>query len=399
MSVDLSVDFCGLRFENPFVLAPSPCTDSLDQVAEALKKGWAGVVLKTISFESSNVSRVYPLVTRVEDREGRFIGLQNIDLVTELSLEVLETRIKHLKKYYPSKIIIVSIMGQKKEEWQTLAGSLASAGADMIQCSISCPHGKVSDFGPYVREMDAMGRIAHWVKEVVPKVPVVVKLSPQITDIAGAAQAVKNGGADGVCSVNTLKSMNGVDLNNLIPIPNVGGLSTLGGLSGPALKPVALHCTAEIARKVEIDIAGSGGIMSWQDATEFLLLGAKTLQICTAVLRYGTDIIEQFTKGLSDWMEKKSFLNLSSVVGKSLPYLVDLSQLPRGIQVVSKVKVAKCNRCGLCQAACRAGGYDAIQWDEWGFPQTDKNRCRGCGICRAICSQEAISLVRPYVET
>jgi len=396
MAVDLSVDFCGLRFENPFVLAPSPCTDNLEQLVGAFEAGWAGAVFKTISFESSIVSRVYPLVNKVEDEMGHFIALQNIDLVSELSLEFLETRIQHLKERFPHKIVIASIMGRKKEEWQLLAGSLAKAGVDMIQCSISCPHGSEGYLGPYVQEPSAMEKIAYWVKESVGDKPVVMKLSPQITDIALAAQFVKNGGADGVCAVNTLKSIVGVNLDNLIPIPNVGGLSTVGGLSGPSLKPVALRCTAEIARNVDVDIAGSGGIMTWQDAAEFLLLGAKTLQICTAVLHYGTNIIRDYIEGLTQWLEVKKFQNLSSIVGKSLPYLVDLSYLPRGIQVVSKVDQSRCCRCGQCYAACQAGGHYAIKWIEGEGPKIDISHCRGCGICKAFCSQSAIVLVKPY---
>lgn len=398
--VDLSVEFCGLQFQNPFVLAPSPCTDNLDLVEEAFEAGWAGAVLKTISVESPNLSRVYPLVTRIGNGNGNatdegFLALQNIDLFSAHPVDEIVRRIRALKRRFPTKIVMASITGKQKEDWQFLAKKLADAGADLIQCSISCPHGAEAYLGPYVQDPQAMEQIAHWVKEATQTVPVVMKLSPQTTDITAAAQAVKFGGADGVCAVNTLKSISGVDLDTFIPFPNVGGFSTVGGLSGPALKPIALRCTAEIARKVDIDIASSGGITTWRDAAEFLLLGAKTLQICTAVLRYGIHIIRDLRDGLEQWMDKKGFVNISSISGRSLTYLVEHSQLPRGLQVVSKIDPRLCTRCGVCYTACRAGGYEALLKNSDGSFQVDSSQCGGCGICRAVCSQGAITLARP----
>ncbi|TGE37486.1 NAD-dependent dihydropyrimidine dehydrogenase subunit PreA [Desulfosporosinus fructosivorans] len=393
MAVDLSVEFCGLKLENPFVLAPSPSTDQLDLLIEAFDAGWAGAVLKTVAVDSSVVSRVFPLVMRIE-QSGAFIGLQNIDLVSEHSVEFMEQMVVTLKNRFPNKVVIPSIMASTKEDWQSLTKRFVAAGADIIECSIWCPHG--AEWGLCTKVQDPVGteQIARWVKEAAGDVPVVIKLSAQDSDIIATAVAVERGGADGVCAINTIKSITGVNLDTLIPYPNVAGVSTYGGLSGPALKPIALRCTAEIAQNVDLDIASSGGITTWQDGAEFLLLGASTLQICTAVLRFGIGIIQELRAGLESWMEEKGFQSITEVIGRSLPYLVEHSQLPRGIQVVSQIQSELCNGCRSCLTACRTGGNNAIIWRE-GFPQVIMNKCIGCGICRAMCFEKAITLVRP----
>ncbi len=396
MSVDLSVEFCGVKLENPFILAPSPSTDQLERLIQAFDAGWAGAVLKTVAVDSSIVSRVFPLVMSI-DQSGAFIGLQNIDLVSEHSVEEVEQTVRTLKKRYPNKIVIPSIMANTKDDWQSLAKRFVNAGADIIECSIWFPHG--AEWGLCATAQEPVGteQIARWVKEVAGNVPVVIKLSAQDSDIIATAVAVERSGADGVCAINTIKSITGVNLDTLIPYPNVAGLSTYGGLSGPALKPIALRCTAEIAQKVDLDIASSGGITTWQDAAEFLLLGASSLQICTAVLRYGYGIIAELRLGLGNWMEEKGFQSLAEVIGRSLPYLVEHSQLPRGIQFVSQIRAEVCDGCGTCVTACLTGGNDAIIWRD-GLPQVIMNKCIGCGICRSMCSVKAINLVRPSLK-
>ena len=396
MSVDLSVDFCGIKLENPFILAPSPSTDHLDLLIEAFDAGWAGAVLKTVAVDSSIVSRVFPLVMSIE-QESAFIGLQNIDLVSEHSVEDIEQNVRTLKKRFPNKVVIPSIMASTKEDWQSLAKRFVAAGADIIECSIWCPHGAEWGLCNMAQEPVGTEQIARWVKEAAGDVPVVIKLSAQDSDIIATAVAVERSGSDGVCAINTIKSITGVNLDTLIPYPNVAGLSTYGGLSGPALKPIALRCTAEIAQNVDLDIASSGGITTWQDSVEFLLLGASTLQICTAVLRYGIGIIQELRLGLGSWMEEKGFQSMTEVIGRSLPYLVEHAQLPRGIQVVFQISPEECNGCGICLTACRTGGNDAIVWRE-GLPQVIMNKCIGCGICRAMCFVKAIYLVRPSGE-
>lgn len=396
MIVDLSVDFCGIKHENPFILAPSPCTDHLDLLIQAFEAGWAGAVLKTVAVDSRIVSRVFPMVMSIE-QEAAFIGLQNIDLVSEHSVEDIEQNVRILKERFPNKVVIPSIMAFTKEDWQSLTKRFIDAGADIIECSIWHPHGTEWTLCTKVEEPVGTEQIASWVKEAAGDIPVVIKLSALDSDIIATAEAVERSGADGVSAINTIKSITGVNLDTLIPYPNVAGLSTYGGLSGPALKPIALRCTAEIAQKVDLDIAASGGITTWKDSAEFLLLGASTLQICTSVLRFGIGIIEELKQGLEGWMKEKGFQSLTDVIGRSLPYLVEHSRLPRGIQVVSYIQKEVCNGCGVCYTACRTGGHEAIIWINE-FPQVEVDKCIGCGICRAMCFLKAIILIRPSGE-
>ncbi|AFQ43301.1 NAD-dependent dihydropyrimidine dehydrogenase subunit PreA [Desulfosporosinus meridiei] len=393
MTVDLSVMYCGIKHDSPFILAPSPTTDHVDRLIQAFEAGWAGAVLKTVAVDSRIVSRVFPMVTSLK-REKAFIGLQNIDLVSEHSVDIVEQNVKVLKKKFPHKVVVPSIMAFTKEDWQSLTQRFVKAGADIIECSIWHPHGTEWTLCTKVDEPVGTEQIAGWVKEVAGDVPIVIKLSASDSDIIATAAAVERSGANGVSAINTIKSITGVNLETLIPYPNIAGVSTYGGLSGPALKPIALRCTAEIAQKVNLDIASSGGITTWQDCAEFLLLGASTLQLCTAVLRFGIGIIEELKQGLEGWMMEKGFQNLTDVIGKSLPYLVEHSRLPRGIQVVSQINEEACNACGACYTACHSGGHGAISFFE-GLPQVDVNTCIGCGLCHSMCFMKAISLIRP----
>ena len=376
------------------MLAPSPFSDSLFLLEEALAAGWAGAVMKTVAVQSGNVSRVYPLVAGVEGEDGRFLAMGNIDLISEHPVEVVADRIRILKERFPAKVIIASIMAKHKEDWQTLARCLASAGADIIECSFACAHSTDSNLSVPEQDPAVTKSIAAWVKESVAGRPVVVKLSPQVPDITAVAAAARQGGAAGVVAVNTFKSISGVDLDTLIPYPNVGGMSSFSGLSGPAVKPVVLRYTAEIAAKLDIDIAATGGITTWRDGVEFLLLGAKTLQVCTAVLRNGPGIISEFTAGLREWMAEKGFCNISDLCGRSLPYLVDHAQLPRGIRMIAQIRSEACDHCLACYTACRAGGYQAIVPAAGRVPVIDAGLCAGCGICGTVCRPKALHMVR-----
>jgi dihydropyrimidine dehydrogenase (NAD+) subunit PreA len=266
--VDLSLEFCGVKFPNPFTLAAAPTTDSAEMVARAFEAGWGGAILKTTSVETEVVELVYPMMSGIDLEDKKLMGLQNIDLISERHIDEVEKDVKALKKEFPDKVVAASIMGAKKEDWQQLVRRLEAAGVDLIECSFSCPHGMPErGMGSTIgQDPELTERTARWVKEAATRVPIVIKLTPQIADITAAARAVKRSGADGVCAINTLKSMIGVDLETFIPYPNVGGYSTYGGYSGPAIKPVTLRCVAEIAKSVDIPIAAVGGISTWRDA-------------------------------------------------------------------------------------------------------------------------------------
>lgn len=387
MPVDLSINFCGVKFENPFTLAASPCTDSAEMVARAFEAGWGGAILKTTSVEEEVVELVYPMMAGLDYEDKKVIGLENIDLISERHIDQVEKDVRELKKAYRNKVVGASIMGAKKEHWQELVRRLEAAGVDLIECSFSCPHGMPErGMGSTIgQDPELTERTARWVKEAATRVPVVIKLTPQIADITAAAEAVKRSGADGVCAINTLKSLVGIDLDTFVPYPNVGGYSAFGGFSGPAIKPVALRCVAEIAKKVDIPIAATGGITTWRDAVEFLLVGARNLQLCTAVMKSGFRIIEDLIDGLSIYLEDKGFSSVEEIVGRSLPYIVEHSRLSRAHKVRSSINREACIKCDVCYIACRDGGHQAIELDEERIPVVDEEQCVGCAMCAAVC--------------
>ena len=395
--VDLSLEFCGVKFPNPFTLAAAPTTDSAEMVARAFEAGWGGAILKTTSVETEVVELVYPMMSGIDFEDKKLMGLQNIDLISERHIDEVEKDVKALKKEFPDKVVAASIMGAKKEDWQELVKRLEAAGVDLIECSFSCPHGMPErGMGSTIgQDPELTERTARWVKEAAKRVPIVIKLTPQIADITSAARAVKRSGADGVCAINTLKSLIGVDLDTFIPYPNVGGHSTYGGYSGPAIKPVTLRCVAEIAKSVDIPIAAVGGISTWSDAVEFLLLGATNIQLCTAVMRNGYRIIEDLIDGLTVYLEEKGMDSVTELVGKALPYIADHSKLSRDYKVVSTVNRETCIKCDICYIACMDGAHQAIELDETRIPVINEDKCKGCGMCETVCPVEGCITLKP----
>ncbi|MCR4402883.1 MAG: NAD-dependent dihydropyrimidine dehydrogenase subunit PreA [Firmicutes bacterium] len=384
---DLSIEFCGVKFPNPFTLAAAPPTDNAEMVARAFEAGWGGAILKTTSVETEVVELVYPMMAGIDYEDKKLMGLENIDLISERHIDEVEQDVRALKKEYPDRVVGASIMGAKKEDWQELVRRLEAAGVDLIECSFSCPHGMPErGMGSTIgQDPELTERTARWVKEAARRVPVIIKLTPQIADITEAARAVKRAGADGVCAINTLKSLIGIDLDTFIPYPNVGGYSAFGGYSGPAIKPVALRCVAEIAKAVDIPIAAAGGISTWSDAAEFLLVGATNIQLCTAVMRHGFRIIEDLIDGLDVFLEEKGMNSVRELVGKSLPYIVEHSRLSRLHKVVATIDHKTCVKDDICYVACRDGGHQAIELGEDRLPVVDEKKCKGCGMCATVC--------------
>ncbi|MCL5046417.1 MAG: NAD-dependent dihydropyrimidine dehydrogenase subunit PreA [Actinobacteria bacterium] len=387
MAVDLSINFCGVRFPHPFTLAAAPPTDDAEMVARGFEAGWAAAVLKTTSVESEEVSLVYPMMAGLDHEDKRLIAMENIDLISEHHIDRVEKNVRYLKKEFPNKVLIASIMGARKEHWQELVTRLEAAGVDLIECSFSCPHGMPErGMGSTIgQDPELTERTARWVKEAAKRAPVVIKLTPQIADITSTARAVKRSGADGVCAINTVKSLMGVDLETFIPYPQVAGHSTYGGMSGPAIKPIALRCVAEIARAVDIPIAATGGIGTWRDGAEFLLVGARNLQVCTAVMRHGYRVIEDLLDGLSNYLERKGFQSVEELVGLALPKIVEHSHLPRGKKVVATINRELCTRCDVCYLSCRDGGHQAIEIRAEREPLVLEEKCFGCAMCTLAC--------------
>lgn len=364
---DLAIEFCGVKAPNPFWLASGPPTNSEYQVRRAFDAGWGGAVWKTLADEPIvNVSSRYGAV----DYDGRKVmGLNNIELITDRPLEVNLREIARVKKAHPECALFVSLMVEsKREAWHDITRKTQDAGADGIELNFGCPHGMSErGMGSAVGQVpDYTCLITEWVKEVA-TIPVMVKLTPNVGDIAAIGRAAARGGADALSLINTINSIMGVDLGSLAPKPAVGGYGSHGGYCGPAVKPIALNMVAALAGDpaVNVPISGIGGVQAWQDATEFLLLGADSVQVCTAVMHYGFRIVETLASGLKGWMREKGFRTVAEITGQSVPRIRPWGELDLNYKVVARIDQDTCIHCGLCYIACEDGCHQSIRWDKF----------------------------------
>jgi dihydropyrimidine dehydrogenase (NAD+) subunit PreA len=379
----LKSNFLGIQLENPFILSAAPSTDELVIARAGLDAGWAGLVLKTTSLATTRVDLAYPMMSSFTDN-GEIIGMGNIDLISIYHIDEITKRVSILKSGYPSKMIAASIMSDSKQGWQTLVRELKDAGVDLIECSFSCPQGNVGeDPGKMLAQSEtATGKVAGWVKEAAGDLPVLIKITPQVTDIVAIARAIQGSGCDGITASNSIPALMGINIETLAPIPDVGGYSTYSGLTGTAIKPITLRTIAEICRNIpDIIISGNGGVFNWKDSAEVLAVGAKNIQICTAVMLHGFTIIEDLTSGLDAYLEEHNYKSGEELSGKALPSIVNHDNLPR-FEVRSFVIKDRCIGCGRCYIACRDGGHRAITWDSGSrLPEVDTEKCVGCGLC------------------
>ncbi len=391
---DLSIDFLGIHLDSPFVLSAAPPTDELEIAYNGLKAGWAGVILKTTSVEGNPVDLKYPMMSSFGPMHGKVVGLGNIDLISSYHIDEIEHRVKTLKEAFPNKMIAASIMGSSKEQWQTLVHRLKNAGADLIECSFSCPQGSMGEESGKMlaQSIEATEKVTRWVKEAAGDTPVLIKITPQVTDIVEVAKAVKRGGADGITASNTVPSLLGVDIETFEPYPTLFGKGSYSGLSGPAIKPLTLRTIAEIANNVDITISGNGGAFSWRDAVEFMAVGASNVQLCTLPMHYGFRTIEDLKSGLSHYLMDMGFNSPMDIVGKALPNIVSQENLP-GPSTKAELIEKKCVGCGLCYAACSDGGHMAIEWNtDERKPYIDEETCVGCAMCMQVCPVDAIRM-------
>ncbi|MBD3335090.1 MAG: NAD-dependent dihydropyrimidine dehydrogenase subunit PreA [Candidatus Eisenbacteria bacterium] len=382
---DLATRFCGLPLENPFLLAASPSTDSLEMVGRGLEMGWAGAILKTTTVPGARVDLANPMMTGLDRPSERLVGMGNIDLISVHPAAEVARRVRILKRGFPHKMIAASIMGSRREEWQDLVRRMEDAGADLIECSFSCPQGSMGE-NPgrmLAQSAGASERVAGWVVAAARAVPVAIKITPQVTDIVEIARAVERAGVQAITASNSVPGLMGIDIESHVPYPSLDGRSTYSGLTGPAIKPITLRTIAEIARHVRLPILGTGGASTWRDAVEFMLAGAGAVQFCTAVMHHGFRIIDDLMTGMALYLERKQLTDPGRLVGKALPHIVGHDDLPR-LTVRSRVVEEACIGCGLCYVACRDGGHEAISWSEARVPRIDSERCTGCGLCMTV---------------
>jgi dihydropyrimidine dehydrogenase (NAD+) subunit PreA len=405
---DLSIDFAGIKSPNPFWLASAPPTNTGDQVMRAFDMGWGGAVWKTLGEPIVDTSSRFG---SLDVGNQRMIGFNNIELITDRPLEVNLREIREVKKRYPDRAVIASLMVESKDDWREIIKRTADTGCDGLELNFGCPHGMCErGMGSAVgQEPKVLTTVAGWAVEFSP-IPVLIKLTPNVGDILEPGLAAVAAGVHGLSLINTIKSLIGVDLEKFVPYPVVGQRSTNGGYCGPAVKPIALHMVAALARDpgIRVPISGIGGIATWRDAAEFIALGSTSVQVCTAVMHYGFRIVEDMIEGLSNYLDDHGMDSVRELQGRALPAFTEWGDLDLNYKVVAHVDPEKCIGCNLCYVACRdtavhcihnvdeplkdghlapmrdgaiarskAGGGHIV----W----VDETECIGCNLCSAVC--------------
>ena len=388
----LKCDLCGIPLENPFLLASSVVASTYDMCARAFEAGWAGACFKTIC--SLDIHEASPRFSAISGSDGGIVGFKNIEQLSDHSVAENMEIFRRLKNDYPTKFILASIMGQNEAEWGELARLCEENGADAVELNFSCPNmaegGLGSDIGQVPELVERFTRAAKQACSI----PVLAKLTPNVAAMSPAAEAAKRGGADGISAINTIKSVTGVNIHTFVAEPAVHGQSALGGYSGNAVKPIALRFIAELGQNPALKgmhLSAMGGIETWQDALEFILLGGGSLQVATAVMQYGYRIISDLKAGLNLYLAEKGFRNVKEAVGLGLDTLSGTTDvLERDTVVFPKFIRERCVGCGRCSISCEDGGHQAIRLDESRRPVLNGAKCVGCHLCILVCPQQAI---------
>ena len=390
---DLTSNFIGIKSPNPFWLASAPPTDKEYNVERAYEAGWGGVVWKTLGSEGPPVVNVSgPRYGAIWGADRRLLGLNNIELITDRPLQVNLDEIKRVKRKWRDRALVISLMVPCDEDsWRDILARIEDTEADGVELNFGCPHGMAErGMGSAVGQVpEYIEMVARWVKKH-SRMPCIVKLTPNITNILGPAAAAKKGGADAVSLINTINSITSVNLDSFSPEPMIDGKGTHGGYCGPAVKPIALNMVAEIARSRDtagIPISGIGGITTWRDAAEFMALGAGNVQVCTAAMTYGFKIVQEMISGLSQYLDDKE-MSLDALVGRATPNVTDWQFLNLNYVTKAKIDPDACIKCGRCYAACEDTSHQAIAIKPGRVFEVMDDECVACNLCVDVCPVE-----------
>ena len=388
----LRCELCGVPLENPFLLSSSVVASTYDMCARAFDAGWAGAAFKTIC--SFDIHEASPRFSAINGADGSIIGFKNIEQLSDHGVAENMAIFRRLKANYPTKFILASIMGRDEAEWEELARLCEENGADGIELNFSCPNmadgGLGSDIGQVPELVERFTAAARRGT----KLPLLAKLTPNVARMSPAAEAAKRGGADGIAAINTIKSIIDVNPHTYVSAPAVHGMSAVGGYSGNAVKPIALRFLAELGqnpRLAGLHLSAMGGVETWRDALEFILLGGGSVQVTTAVMQYGYRIIDDLKAGLNLYLAEKGFASVTEARGLALDSVSETTDvLERDTVVFPKFLRRRCIGCGRCAISCADGGHQAIRLDERRRPVLDGKRCVGCHLCVLVCPQRAI---------
>lgn len=386
----LASDFLGIKSPNPYWLASAPPTDKKYNVLRAFEAGWGGVVWKTLGSQVKNVSSRY---SSVDYNGHRVMGFNNIELISDRPLDINLKEIREVVREFPDRAMVVSLMADNnREAWHELIKKVEDTGAHGLELNFGCPHGMTErGMGAVVgQDPEIACMVVEWVMEAA-TLPVITKLTPNVHSVVPTARAVVRAGSNGLSLINTIQSVTGIDLDTFVPNPNVAGQSVYGGYCGPAVKPIALKMLSTLGHDPlthKVPVSGIGGITTWRDAVEFMLLGAGNVQICTAAMRYGFRIIDDLCSGLNNWMDEKGFEKISDFVGLSIPKITEWEKLDLNYHIVANIDQSKCVHCGLCYIACEDTSHQAINLAE-GHPYNtytiNEPECVGCNLCKLVC--------------
>lgn len=386
---DLEMNFCGVRCENPFFLSSSPVSNTAEMCERAYEAGWGGIVYKTLNLEEKfKVVMPSPRLSAYHYEDKRFVGLQNAEQITDRNIKDNIKDLVYLKKRFPKRVLVSSIMGYEDDDWTLLAKMSEDAGADMLELNFSCPQMARKDAGHRVgQDYSAISHFTAAVKRG-SKLPVIAKMTPNITDMIPVAMAAKEGGADAISAINTIRCITDIDIESFIPRPTIHGRSAITGYSGPAVKPIAMRFVAELcnSKELSLPVSAIGGVTTWIDALHFILLGASNIQVTSSVMRYGYRIVQDMIEGLSDFMIDRGIKSLEELRGRAAAKLIDPSELDHRHQVVSQIDEDKCIGCGQCHISCMDGANSAIVFDqEKRKAKVDEEKCVGCLLCKHVC--------------
>ena len=399
---DIRSEFLGIKSPNPFWLASAPPTDKEYNVVRAFRAGWGGVVWKTLGEDPPIVNINGPRYGAIYGGDRRLLGFNNVELISDRPLDLNLREIKQVKRDWPDRAIVVSLMVPCEEAaWKRILPLVEDTSADGIELNFGCPHGMSErGMGSAVGQVpEYVEMVARWCKQHT-RMPVIVKLTPNITDVRFPARAAKQGGADAVSLINTINSIMAIDLDRMSPSPHTDGKGTHGGFCGPAVKPIALNMVAEIARDPEthgLPISAIGGITTWRDAVEFMALGAGNVQVCTAAMAYGFRIVEDMVEGLKNWMDEKNYARLDDFIGLAVPNVTNWQYLNLNYVVKARIDQDACIKCGRCYVACEDTSHQAISNAKDGhrhFEVIDAE-CVGCNLCASVCPVESCITMEP----
>lgn len=389
----LETEFLGVKCENPFFLSSSVVASGYDMIAKAFRLGWAGIAYKTIGMLSP-CAEASPRFDVSRDGTSGFTGLKNIEQISDHPIEEDLDILRRLKTDFPTKVIIVSIMGRDEEEWKYLARKAEEAGADIIELNFSCPHMSGSGLGADVgTDPELTAKYTAAARKGTSR-PILAKMTPNVTNMELPAIAAVNAGADGISAINTVKSIINVDLDDYSSGPSVRGRSAVGGYSGNAVRPMALRFISDMKHNAylkDIPVSGMGGIENWHDAAEFISLGCGTVQVTTAVMQYGYGIITDLMYGLASYLTEKK-MNTGSLCGKALSQILSPEELDRESVLYPKIDHRECVECGRCVTSCYDAGHQALSIGSLkGTLVLDPHKCVGCHLCIAVCPTGAMS--------